>query len=708
MAGFFDRFKRKKETAPDAAPALPEPAAAAAPEPAAPPVSAPKAAAQTEDADDYDPMLDLPGFAQETMDVSSMQDEIDLLADFDVDAEASDDGAEADSPAADAPLDELDLDSQIEQMLRAEANADDIFNDVTRMEGLVQDKAIYDGDLSNDDENGASWSSYGKKSVKIKAATLMSASDKAAMPVYQACIIGVIAVALILGMGYTAIVTAGTILDRREEAALISHYTSIVQPVNVPNNANFIFINEHAELSGRPFTLSKISAGSTGTYFYFNQNFDPDEYAIALYDQTQTLFQRSHFDMAGSTEDGTILKFDRLNTTTIFLNLFIQDIRTQEAVTFFYRFEELPTMVPSIYLNEPVSLFESGGMDFYIDHARFDNAGSEIFYRFNSDGGTGEIRFGESNDSRSFMQVTEGIHPLPGMTVNPAEARFDEQGVILGKLNLAPVRNLRSNLEITLSDLFYRFPMPRREIDMAALFARRPEEQVFHVRGHQLALEGMAMQGDYIVLVLHGRDGENNRLETRIDATLTVKTADGAVTLAGENLSGSGGTDVLFDLLPYRTQLFGIPLSQYRLTIHAVEYKIPRFTVNLDLSNHMSTPERRLEAAERVILDAFVSRLRYKSNEIPRGEITGFSDDVLSNRALMRQYTPTGAEAAPMYAAHIVSSMLMPDNTLIAVVEDEWIVGIGSGEMSHLRQTHKVVAERTAGGTWLVVRDEVI
>jgi hypothetical protein len=338
----------------------------------------------------------------------------------------------------------------------------------------------------------------------------------------------------------------------------------------------------------------------------------------------------------------------------------------------------------------------------------FDNAGSIIHYSFNSTGGTGELRFGDYTE-HAFMQASEGIHPLPGMTVNPSEARFEEQNTVLGVLNFAPVRRLNSNIEITLNDLFYRFNMFEREIDMSALFARRPvEEQVFHIKDHELVLEGMAMQGNYIVLVLHGKGPDGRRVQTHIDATLTVHTGDSTVTLTGDSRANSEGCDVLFDTNPHRAALSGIPLSQYRLNIHAVEFKIPRFSVAIDLNETYPSPSRSMELADRHIRDAFHSRLQFKSYEVPRSAITGFSNELMNDRALMRLYTPIGTETVPMYATHIVSGLITPDgNNYIAVVEDEWISGIGP-DMIYMRNTHHVIMARTTGGGWVIVSDIIL
>jgi hypothetical protein len=600
------------------------------------------------------------------------------------------------------PLDVIDLDSQIEQLLRADMAASESF-EVRDIDGLVQDKAIYDEENEN-----MQWAAYGKL-PGIKTAKLLSAGGPrglAAMPAYQLAILAVLLIAAIMGIGFTAVMTARTIISRAADQARIAHYTPIVQPVNVSNTANVIYINETVELSGRRLTLSRMSAGSKGTIFYFNQVLDPERYAIILYDQNNTLYPRSFFDMYGATPGGTAAKFAGLNNDAVFLRLHIRDLFTGEAATFFYRFEQFPTFVNPVYFIDPVPVFESGGMELLIHHAEFDNSCSKIFYSFNSEGAAGEIRFGDYSE-RPFIQVTESIHILPAMTVNPAEARFDQFDMVLGMLNFAPVRNLHSSsLEITFNDLYYRYTLPRPYIDLQALFARRPEEQKIRVGGRQLVLEGMAMQGDFIVLVLHGEDTDGHRLETRVDATLTAETNDGLVILNGIGRASSIGSDVVFNIAPYRAQLSGVPLTQYNLNIYAVEYRIPRFTANLNLSNTRPNPERFVQSAERVIRESFLSRLAYKSNEINRNRIMGFSDELINDRSLMRLYAPVASDANPMYGVIISGGVLTEDLTYMAVVEEEWAAGEGA-EMIHFRHTHQIIAERKGSG-WEIVSDIII
>jgi hypothetical protein len=609
---------------------------------------------------------------------------------------------EEDDPFADM----INLDDQIDQLLKADSQASENL-DLQMMEGLVQDRSIYDGELSMDDEAGDSWAAYGKnKSVKTAELFSVKPTGLAAVPFYQVCILAVFTLVFITGISFLTVSAAQIIIERREEQAFIAHYTPIVQPVGVANNANFIHINESGQIAGQRFTLSKISAGSTGTFVYFEETFDPSDYAIVLYDQTNLLLYRSHFDMAGEMTEGTVLRFDSVKTTSAFLNLLIQDLVTHESIKFFYRFEDLPTLVPEIYFLETIEVFKDGGMDFNIHSAVYDNASTSIFYTFNSEGGTGELRFGDYSD-KPFMQVTESIYPLPAMTVNPTEARFDGQGLVLGKLTLAPVRNIRSTLEITFNDLFYHYPMDNKEVDMTTLFTRRPEEQKIRVGGNELILEGMAKQGDYIVLVLHGNDADGQRIETRINATLTVLTDDGLVVLHGVSRASREGCDLLFDTRPHRESLLGIPLSGYRLNIQSTAFRVPRFTVEMDLSNSRGIPDRRIGAAREFVLDAFYARLMYKSYELSRNEINGFDEDVLNDRALMRIYTPVGAAIRPMYAAHIIVDYITDDNKYIAIVEDEWIVGEGK-DMTYMRHTHRIVAERVVGGTWVIISDEIM
>jgi hypothetical protein len=667
----------------------------------------PKKAARvpSPDDDDYDPMSELPDFGTDDSD-DEHDDELGLLPGFPTQSASS-----PSAPAAAAASDgEIDIDDQIAQLMAADSNAGQGFQ-ARNMGDLVQDKAIYDGELTNEDgDTIITWATYAGKAAAAKNRRRFATNlykGLSAMPGYQMGIVAALVVVIVLSLGYTVIASANTIMDKRIDLVRVEHYSVITQPVNVPNHTNFIFVNEYTELSGQPLTLTKISAGSTGTFFYFNETFDPLQYAIILFDQAHQLFYRSHFDLSGEMTSGTVLKFDGLNETTIFLNLFIKDIHTMESVMFCYRFNQFPAFATPVYYNDPIEILEESGMELRINHAVFDNASSQIHYSFNSTGGTGELRFGDYTNS-SFMQASEGVHPLVGMTVNPAEARFDRQNTVLGVLNLAPVRRLTSNIEITLNGLYYRFNMHQYEIDMPALFARRPEEQVFRVKDHQLVLEGIAMQGNNIVLVLYGKDDSDKRVETRIDATLTIQTSDGVIVLEGVNYAGSEGCDVLFDITPYRRRLSGIPLSQYRLNIQAVEFKIPPFTVNLDLNQCYESPTRSMELAERHVWESFYTRLQYKSYEITRAEVTGFSNEIMNDRSLMRFYTPVGAETVPMYATHIITGMITPDgNNYIAIVEDEWVSGEG-GDMIYMRHTHQVIMARTTGGGWVIVSDIIL
>jgi hypothetical protein len=370
----------------------------------------------------------------------------------------------------------------------------------------------------------------------------------------------------------------------------------------------------------------------------------------------------------------------------------------------YYRFEETPLFVPPVYFTEPIQLFEEES-GIFIHHALFDSASSQISYVIESDNISNELRFAD-HSAVPFIHATEGVHWLPAFTQTPAETRFDNHNIVLGKLNFSPVRSLDSIIELTFTDVFYRYPLPFREIDLRALFSRRPEQQRIPAGKYQLVLEGMALQGNVVVLVLHGLDEDGRRLETRVDATLAVETETGRVVVDGECRSINIGADVLFDITEVREQLVGIPVAQYRVIIHAAEFRVPRVTVSLDLNEIHDIQGQRLTSATGLVREAFMTRLAYKAYRMTRDEIRGFSEEVLADRALMRRYNPAGSPELPRYGMNIVSGKITENGRYIALVEEEWIAGRGE-EISYMYNLHQVEAEWGLGG-WVIVSNVVL
>jgi hypothetical protein len=209
-----------------------------------------------------------------------------------------------------------------------------------------------------------------------------------------------------------------------------------------------------------------------------------------------------------------------------------------------------------------------------------------------------------------------------------------------------------------------------------------------------------------VILVLHSEDPEGERIETIVDAELTVETDGGPLKLAGQCLHNEEGTDVLFDLADHWDDVKNVPLDGYAVELKSVEYTVPPQSVTIDLSKAKNQPDIRTTSAATAVYKAFLTRLSYKSLETNANAVRGFANRILNDRGVMRFYIPAELISKPIYSAKVVSGALLDRNTFACAVEEEWFDGSGA-DMVYYRQTHKAVAEYM-GGQWIVTEDEVV
>jgi hypothetical protein len=216
----------------------------------------------------------------------------------------------------------------------------------------------------------------------------------------------------------------------------------------------------------------------------------------------------------------------------------------------------------------------------------------------------------------------------------------------------------------------------------------------------------MALQGSLLILVIHAEDEAGERVQASVNSTVSVNVNGETISVAGNCYSGPEGSDVVYDLADVYNSFVSTPFGDYKITIDTVEYLIPELTVEVDLSEADSLPERFMGSAKPFIETAFLRRLAFKSGLLAESDIGGFSDEILADRTLARYYQPVGVTEMPKFNARVVSGVITEGNTFIGVVEEEWVVGSGA-DLTRLHLKHRVTCERYSGN-WYITSDELI
>ena len=601
----------------------------------------------------------------------------------------------------------IDMDKQISEMLAMDEQAEQDFFDPEPHKYLVSQSVYEDGSVQT-----SNWTTYSQNTDRIDRlrARLAQEEQAAAQAVAGRFVLprivthALIFALVILGLGATIIFVAQQAAAKQARLDAISHFSAIKQPVNAPNNANFIYLNKKTSVNRQDFTLAKMSVGGTDTLFFFEEAFDPKNYIITLTDQKNTLYHRYQNDTQYNPESGTVLKFDKLYYDSFFLTLFIQDIETSEHASFYFRFEAPLVFTAPLYLNRPVTVFDESGFTIRLEQAEADNAGVDFLYTLQWEKDDSQIRFGEGGVPS--VELRDGSRYLPAFADKPVEYRYDDLNLSMGRVSFAPARQRNYPLEFVFKDLHYYYTLPTAKADLRKLFAYRENgPQELRAGQNTLVLEAMATQNEVAVLTLHSVDENGNRLLTRMDADLVIETARGDITVPGVCHYTAEGSDMVFDLSSVRAQIDQVPLSRYSLDIKGVLYSVPRLSVKIPPDAYSEYADERLYGISQSVHAAFLSRLAYKSFEIPFEEITGFSEELLADRALTRLYAPVAAGEGARYSAKVINGLIYKGQYL-AVVEEEWVVGEGE-DIVFLSATHQIAAVK-AQAEWTINKDGLL
>jgi hypothetical protein len=601
-----------------------------------------------------------------------------------------------------------DLDAQLEALLQADQEAEDDFEPM-EVGPPISTRSIYDvGGIINDNDgtpNALVYSKAVSDSLKGKGARR---SLFARLTVRKLLKTGLFLLLIIVGIGAGLVITALAVAEQRDKVAAMAHFTPISLPVGLPNNANFIPIHETLAVGGQSFTLSRISAGFEGTYFYFDESFDPDQYAILLYDQARRLLVRQQFDIQHDPSLGTVLRFDPILFDTSFLTLFIQDMATGEHGSFFYRIVGPITFGAPAFVNTPVPLLPGGDIfsGLRISHAIFTNTESSIFYSYSGNIQGIGLRQRE-RPSSTFMHMWDNFSGLTILTEGQAAAVFPEHDAMIGRATFGPLLSLDAEITLNFRDLYYVYPYPRVDVALRDLYRRDQDDpHVIHAGPFRINLEAMDRQGQLMVFVLHGTDETGKRLRTYLDASLYIDIGRGqTVAIPAEQVNVANiGTDIVFNLMPYIPVLHGVHIDRYSLVLHTAEFAVPEINVTLDLTRTLHQPSARRTAAVLAIESAFMSRLAYMSGEMGLGFVVGFSPELLHDEEVMAHYAPRRLNERPLYGATVVAGDFIDNYTFLAVVESTWALGRGD-DLEYHRMTHHVVA-RSQNEIWSIVSDE--
>ena len=604
--------------------------------------------------------------------------------------------------------DDMDLDKQLEMLLMADQSADENFEikDVS----VSPTQTVYDPEV-----DGMGSVQYVKGAfVKEEERKTKMFADISWGKMVATFLIGVL---LIAGGAVTTVLTYNAVQGQQFYIDAVAHFTPIEIPTGVANNANHIFLNERVfiggEEEGTPLTILRISAAYSGTFIYFEENFNPDDFYILLFNQARNLYARTSFDIISPPYSGTVLKFAPLSHNTLFLTLHLQCKTSGEFARFNYRFTAPPVHGVPVFINHPI---HSMGGDvnlpgLVVRHAVFDSASSKVHFSYTPDLHSPGFRFNQDSILTG-IALRDRHSIITPLTNEPATIYFDDFGVFVGTATFGSIFSLEERVEVIFQDMRYFQPNPEINVRPEELFRRTYVEQrdnalPVQVGAFTLYLTGMRQDGHLIVLPIRSLDEDNRRRPINIDMELRVDLPGGEyITMPGYVRMSPYGSDVLFDMRSHGGRLRDVDISQYSFVINWVEIDVPSVAVPINVRRFYNMQSMRRHVAELAITEAFSGLLAYKSGETTRNGIVGLSPELLNSAELFDIFSPARFDGRAMYAVTISAGDLLSNYDYVAIVEALWTADEGA-DLQYFSETFKIIA-RSSESIWSIVDIEQI
>ena len=592
--------------------------------------------------------------------------------------------------------DVMDLDKQLDLILNADQAADENF-EVRDVAVATPTQMVYDPEV---EELGVVQYVKGAFVLKEEKVSPGLFSNITIFKMLSTIAIGVL---VILVGAVSAIFITLAVREQEEAIAAVSRFVPLELPTDVANNANFVFIHQPMVLNDRTFTLNSISAGYSGTFFYFHEFFDPEDYIILLYNQGRLLYGKSTFDIESAPPSGTVLKFSPLTRGTLFLTLHIQCRTTHEFIAFEYRLLEPPIHSPATYLNHLVYAdIDDGFSSIILRNAVLDNTSSQFTFSFNHDPALPGIRH-NPNSTAPLVTFSDVFATVNNLNSGASIVYFDDFNITLGTATFGAVLNIETPMEVHFNGLTFYYPNPRINVTPEELYGNNQREPFQIEAGlFTLNLEAMQQQGQFLVLTLHGIDERGFRRETIPSMSLRISVNNGFITIPGVTRSSPRGSDVIFDLAPHINEIRDVHISHYSLVVHSVEFDLPQISVPFQVSQYFDNlPSNRRTMAEITVREAFRGLLAYKSNEVTLDGLVGLSPEIKQNDEVMGIFAPTNLSERPMQAVNVISGDLISNYDYLAVVEVQWVTGFGDG-INYFSSIFQVVV-RSQDAIWSIV-----
>lgn len=476
-------------------------------------------------------------------------------------------------------------------------------------------------------------------------------------------------------------------------------------PEYAANSANYIFISQIKEFKGENLKLVKLLVDPVATLFYFDKPLDFTTCEADLKDKNDKNYSMdfSFTNLIGTSgEDYNFIRFEPLDKGIKEFTLTLTDIYTGETVDYGIKLTSLPDPIPAKYLDTTKAIdYNDKDIKIVLENATFSSAGSAIEYKMYLNGLDSSFK---AEDLVPLVALKDNIIEI--QPVNQHNYLFEDNDIILSKLNFQNVTNLNSTISLNFTKL-YKKQIVNKQIDTIELPAMDTEagQMEIDLGEYKLVLEKFSP--NYYMGTYHAVDKQNNFVEVKLDTELLIRDRSGMeIVINGICDSTTMGGDLVYDTEKVSDIINEFSNAQYIINLKSAGIKLPDKTIELDLSalNDTNVQANRQQVSD-FIKEAFEKRLAVKSSEIEESELKNYFDTsvLLQNTA---DYSAVDDLAEPAKYSSQVLTVAENSKKYFAVVQDLWIGNDGLKRTNFYR-IHKVAIENK-NGALKIVDDEII
>lgn len=489
----------------------------------------------------------------------------------------------------------------------------------------------------------------------------------------------------------------------------------VTVPTYKANTTNFIFISDKKEFEGSELELIKMLVDPVATVFYFDRAIDFMSYEADLKDNHGRTYSMDISFAESSNADDTessFVRFEPINTNAKEFKLSISNPVTGEIVDFNIELDSQPKSLSAKYLSEPINTTISDqNMEIVLEDSVFSSSGSIIKYRLHWNDSSSAIQMGWKGISADeLINIKEGGIIVPTTKKYPAMYIFPNENTIIGRMDFERVKNLNSNIEVNFNSLFRQRQL-NQTVNVSDLPYRADEanQTVIEMGEYKLILENFGQFEDKCILTYYGLDPLNNRIEMKLDSSLSMSDNSGMeVVIDGECISQKEGGNVIYSTKSSEEMLGKVLGQTHTLNLKNVGIKIPTQTVDLNLSKSNGTQiQADKKEIEDFIVEAFKNRLSVKSGEMESSELQNYFElEVLKDSSISADYFQPVSLVEPAQYSSQVLTIAKNDDAYFAAVQDSW-KGKDNIKETHFYRTHKIIV-KNIDGKLKIVEDVII